>query len=249
MNDTQMLERLAARLGPRDSSEPLYRQLADAMAQAVEAGELPRGGTLPGERRLSEDLALSRVTVRKAIEELIGRGLLARRQGARTVVAQRVEKSLSRLVGFSEEIRARGMKPGMRWLDRQEGHATPTEVMALSLDARDEVIRLRRLRLADDDPIAIEHAVIPRSLLPSAEFEGESLYAALEARGVRPHLGTQRIRAGIMSEAEAKLLNSRAGGPLLIVERRCRLADGRGVEFTETRYNGEMYDFVTELQS
>ena len=96
-------------------------------------------------------------------------------------------------------------------------------------------------------PLAIERAAIPQSVLPSSDLVGDSLYALLTELGVAPIRGVQRIRAGIMAMSEAELLESSPGAPLLIVERRCFLEDGRPVEFTETRYNGERYDFLTEL--
>lgn len=228
---------------------PLYLELAEALAEAVNRDLLRRGSALPGERGLSRALGLSRVTVRRAIEELVGRGLLVRRQGARTTVGPRVEKQLATLAGFSEEIRSRGMEPGVRWLSRVVVRPSPAEVMALALAPGDPVVRLERLRLADGSPIAIERATLPQAILPAAEFAGDSLYTALDRLEARPRHGTQRIRAGVMSEREARLLEAAPGTALLIVERRCFLSDGRTVEFTETRYNGDVYDFVTELSA
>lgn len=248
-HDQSVIDRLKSNLAERNRGLSRYQALSEALAHAIRDGILPRGGALPGERVLSGGLGLSRVTVRRAIEELERQGQVSRKQGARTIVTPRVEKTLSRLSGFSEDIRNRGSVPGLRWLSRDVVIPTPKEVMALGISPDQLVVRLRRVRLSDDTPIALECATIPQNMLPVALFEGDSLYAALEAQGVRPAKGTQRIRAGVMSPAEAELLDTDPGTALLIVERRCTTSDGRLVEFTETRYNGTCYDFVTELNS
>lgn len=232
-------------LGREDATQPLYRRLARALADA--AGQAGPDGTLPSERALAAGLGISRVTVRRALDDLARDGRVTRRQGARTTAALRVEKRLSALTGFSDELRGRGAVPGQRWLARQTVLPTPSEAMALQVSPADRIVRLIRVRTADGQPLALERAAVPQAILPSGDLVGDSLYAALARLGAAPVRGAQRIRAGIMSRAEAEVLGSDPGSPLLIVERRCFLADGRPVEFTETRYNGERYDFLTEL--
>jgi GntR family transcriptional regulator len=228
-------------------ARPIYRKLADGLTAALQDRLLQGHGHLPSERILSDELGISRVTLRRAMDELVSTGRLVRRRGARTEVAQRMEKALSKLTGFSEEIRARGMEPGARWLSRSTGAATEAEAGALGLSSGDAVLRLRRVRLADGAPIALERATVPVSILPSGDLVDGSLYEALRRIGAPPVRGLQRIRAGKMTKGDAQLLDSSPGAPLLIVERRCFLEDGRAVEFTETRYNGDSYEFLTEL--
>lgn len=230
-----------------DDARPLYRKLRDALADATRLGVAGPSRSLPSERWLATRLGVSRVTLRRAMDELAVDGLLSRRQGARTVVARRVEKMLSALTGFSDELRARGMEPGQRWISRRTVSPSPSEALALGLAASDSIVRLVRVRLADGQPIAIERAAVPQSILPAGDLVKESLYEALGRLGSPPVRGVQRIRAGLMTRVDAELLQSDPGGPLLIVERRCFLAGGQPVEFTETRYNGESYDFLTEL--
>jgi GntR family transcriptional regulator len=183
------------------------------------------------------------------MDDLVEAGLLVRRQGARTSVVRRLEKTLSKLTGFSDELRARGIEPGQRWLSRAVVTPSAAEAMALGLGPADRVVRLARVRLADGQPIAVERAAVPADFLPSADLVDHSLYAALSVRGAAPVRGMQRIRAGVMNRTDADLLNSTLGAPILIIERRCFVADGRVVEFTETRYNGESYEFLTELKA
>lgn len=230
-------------------SRPLYLQIADALSEAIKSEMLGDHRVLPSERSLASSLGVSRVTVRRAFDDLSASGLLTRKQGARSAVTTRVEKTLSLLTGFSEELRARGATPGQKWLLKEVTLPTPNEAMALGVSPHDKVVRLVRIRLADNVPIAFEKAVIPQELLGSPDLVKDSLYEALREANNSPTRGIQRIRAGVMTVVEADALASEPGTPLLIVERRCFLSDGRAVEFTETRYHGKRYDFVSDLQS
>ncbi|MBL9050945.1 MAG: GntR family transcriptional regulator [Tabrizicola sp.] len=246
---TDLMATIRAELRRSDPEAPLYRRLGQALGSALVSVGAIGGQALPSERRLSEVLGISRVTVRRALDELARDGRLRRRQGAQTRVSERVQKALSKVTGFSEELLARGSQPGHRWVSRQTVLPTPSEALALGLSAQDQVVRLVRIRTADDQPLAIERAVIPQSILPDGNLVENSLYAVLRSLGAEPVRGAQRIRAGIMAPVEAELLQAETGAPLLIIERRCYLADGRPVEFTETRYNGALYDFLTDLGS
>ncbi|MCC7320654.1 MAG: GntR family transcriptional regulator [Rubellimicrobium sp.] len=228
---------------------PLYRKVADGIEAVMAERNLALSTHLPGERILAERLGIARATLRRALAELAGAGLLVQRHGARSTLAPRMEKALATLTGFSAELRARGLRPGTRWIARAIVTPSAEEIRALSLAPGAAVLRLERVRLADGAPIALERAVVPAAVLPSGDAVGASLYDALAAHGAAPVQGEQRIRAGVMSRAEAQLLDCRAGDPILIVERRCTGADGRPVEFTETRYRGDSYDFVTGLRA
>ena len=229
-------------------ARPIYRKLADGISAAIADEVIDAKTYLPSERVMAERLGVSRVTLRKAIDELVSEGLLVRRHGAKTTVAQRLEKTLSKLTGFSAETRARGFEPGTRWISRATVRPTSQEALALALAPGELVVRLSRVRLADDQPIAIERAAVPVAILPSGELVGDSLYEALHRLGAAPVRGVQRIRAGSLTAREAALLGSDVGAPVLIVERLCFGEDRRPVEFTETRYLGEHYEFLTELQ-
>ncbi len=247
MTQDAVVSFLKAYLVAATDARPIYSKVADGLAEAVGNKMMAAHSHLPSERILAQELAISRVTLRKAVDALVNGGLLIRRQGAKTVVAQRLEKTLSKLTGFSEETRARGLVPSARWISKSLVLPSSTEAMALALHPGEQVLRLVRVRLADGAPIAIERATLPASVLASGDLVGESLYEALRGLGAAPVRGIQRIRAGVMTKSEATLLESEVGAPLLIIERRCFLEDGQAVEFTETRYNGESYEFMTEL--
>jgi len=239
-------ERLRSSLSARDP-QPLYVRLRNEIARAIEERTIRPGARLPSERTLAAALDISRVTLRKALDALCDDGLLLRQQGARTVVAQRLEKAVSRLTGFSEDMRARGREPGAHWIGRTVGEPSRAEALALDLPEGARVVRLVRVRTADGGPVAIERATIPQAVLPDPGMVGDSLYAALDRVGARPVRGSQRMRAVAAPATDAKVLLCEPGTPLFCVERRCFDRHGTCVEFTETRYLGTAYDFVTDL--
>ena len=243
-----LLGKLRNDMSAADPAVPLYKQLKDAIERAIVENVLKPGGTLPGERAIADALSMSRVTVRKAIETLVEEGLVQRRHGARTEVGSRVEKSLSTLTSFSEDMTSRGMKPGCIWLSRQISRPSPAEMMALGLSGTGQVLRLKRIRTADGVPLALETSAVPTRFLSSPDLIGDSLYEAMERSGAMPQRAIQRMRSRRATVADAEHLHCEVGEPLLVMERRCFLADGQIVEFTESRYRGDVYDFVVELE-
>ncbi|WP_378942687.1 GntR family transcriptional regulator [Mesorhizobium sp. ANAO-SY3R2] len=246
MGDQAILDFLAQALAGQ-SGEPLYRRLEDAIKQSVATSRLRRGAVIPSERVLCEALGISRVTVRRAIEGLASDGLLDRRQGAKTVVSSRLEKSLSTMTSFSEDMRSRGLEPGCVWISREISRPSPAEMMALGISGSEKVARLIRLRTADAQPIALETATLPVRFVPDPQAVQASLYEYLETTGSVPVRALQRMQAKPATEEERRLLSASEDTSLLVIERRCFLADGQIVEFTRTKYRGDVYDFVIEL--
>lgn len=248
MAANSLIDMVGTTLGETSSDLPLYKQLKSAIEAAIRSNTVKAGAVLPGERVIAERLSLSRVTVRKALALLEEEGLLNRRHGFKTEVGSRVEKSLSTLTSFSEDIRARGQTPGCIWLSKHISRASPTEMMALGIAGNANVVRMRRVRTADGVPIAVEMSAVPVRFLPSPDMVDNSLYEALETRGFLPQRAIQRMRSRAASAEDAGQLHCEPGAPLLMTERRCFLADGQIVEYCETRYKGDVYDFVFELQ-
>src|SRR6185369_11495147 len=201
------------------------------------------------ERDLAEQLSVSRITVRKAIDVLVGEGLLVRRQGSGTFVCARVEKNFSKLTSFSEDMRARGRTPHSVWLKRAAGTVTPEESLTLRLSPGTPVYRFERLRFADDAPMSLEYATVLAACLPSVESVESSLYEALEKSGNRPVRALQRLRAVLLTAEQAKLLKAQERDAGLLVERVGFHLDGRAVEFSQSYYRGDIYDFVAELSA
>ena len=242
---------LAVHIGPLDAGgrAPLHVRLARGLRDAIERGLVRPEDALPAERDLATDFAVSRITVRKALDALVADGLLVRRQGAGTFVAGRVEKQFAKLSSFTEDMAARGRTVRSEWQLRAEGTVTPDESLTLGLSPGAAVYRFRRIRFADDLPMAIEHSAIPGFALPSVEDVGVSLYTALEAAGNRPVRALQRLRAVLFTAEQAKLLGVEKGSPGLFIERRGFLDDGRAIEATQSWYRGDAYDFVAELST
>ncbi len=239
-----MRELLAAR---EADATPLYLQLARNLRQHLASGAIDAGSALPSERDLSAMTSMSRVTVRKAIEQLIAEGVLVRKQGSGTFVARRIDAAGSVLSSFSDDARARGEDPGTVWISKAYGEPTEEEAAALGVAPGTRVARLGRVRLSGGEPLAIEHAVVPAQYLPRLEAIDASLYAALAAAGVRPATGTQRLRACLATPTEAGILSTRANAAVLRIERVTLTAAGEAVEFTRSVYRGDRYDFVSEL--
>lgn len=230
---------------------PLYLQLKRWIEDAVTRGDIRPGEALPSERDLAVKVGVSRVTVRKAVQQLVRAGALVQRHGSGTFVAphaHRVEQSLSQLTSFTEDMARRGMKVSAVWLERGVYMPSPEETVVLGLSSGDHVARIARLRLSDDVPMAIERAALSSRLLPDPENVDTSLYAHLEQSGNRPVRAIQRIRAANLGEEDAVLLQVDAGAASLHIERISYLASGKVVEFTRSIYRGDTYDFVAELR-
>ena len=232
-----------------DRSLPLYLQLAGHLRQLIVQGALADQDVLPGEREIAERFGVSRVTVRKALQILAEEGLLDQRQGSGNFVNRRkcVERPLSVLTSFTDDMRSRGMRPASQWLHRGISAATPEEALALGLRPGDKVSRLRRLRTTDGTPMAIELATVPCRFLADPESVTESLYEVLRGAGYPPYRALQRLCAVPLTADQANLLHVPAGAAALSVERRTFLEDDTPLELVRSQYRGDAYDFVVEL--
>src|SRR6476619_6406219 len=155
-----------ARTAPRHA--PRYRQIADPLADDILSGRLETGQRLPSERTIAQRHGLSRMTARQAVEPLVRRGLVFRRPGSGTYVAPaRVEHTLQRFAGFSEQMRAQGIEPGGRvlMLKLLTGERADAE-QALGLAEGDSCWLLRRVRFGDREPLVVEESYVPARLCP-----------------------------------------------------------------------------------
>lgn len=180
------------------SSGPRYVQLRHRLEAGIEGGILAPNSSLPPEREIAEITDLSRVTVRKAIQELVRQGRVEQRQGSGSFVREpvtRVEQSLSQLTSFTEDMQRRGLETTSKWLERGIFMPSPDEVLALGLAAGDQVSRIYRLREAGGQPMALERAALPLDILPNPTAVTTSLYELLGQSGVRPIRAIQKISA------------------------------------------------------
>jgi GntR family transcriptional regulator len=218
-------------------------QLAQKLAQAIRNDDYQPNEALPSERVLSESLSLSRVTARKAIDQLV-----VRRRGSGNYIAPRVQQPLSRLTSFSEELHRRGFTPSSRWLARGCTAAAPDEQLSLGLSPGSRVARLERLRLADNVVMAYEVSVLPEQVLPDPSQVDASLYAHLAMLGRAPVRALQHLRALNADARLAQLLEVPTGRAVLFITRVGYLDTGRAVELTHSYCRSDHYDFVAETR-
>lgn len=245
MSDALLLSRVQTAGGG-----PLYVKLKHAIEDAVRSGRLKHGDALPAERDIADDAAISRVTVRKAIDDLVQDGLLVRRRGSGTFVVRpvpRMQQPLTQLTSFTEDMRRRGMVASSRWLERGLFYPTPEETMMLGLGGTAQVARILRVRLANDLPIALERTSLPDDILSDPQIIEDSLYQALAAHGIRPVRANQRISACLLTEEETVLLGVPPGSAALSVQRIAYLDTGRVMEVSRALYRSDAYDLVAEL--
>jgi GntR family transcriptional regulator len=232
-------------------SGPLYQQLRNHINATIVSGEMKAGEPLPSEREIAEIADVSRITVRKAVQELVKEGLVVQKQGSGTTVApqpERVQQYLTRLTSFTEDMARRGKNVTSTFLEKGLFSPSPEEIMALGLKADGLVARLSRLRKADGKPLALERASLSADYLPDPESVEASLYAYLEKLGNKPSRAIQRISAINLRGEDAKHLEVEDGSAGLSIVRVSYLPTGQVVEFTKSIYRGDAYDFVAELQ-
>ena len=230
---------------------PRYKQLCRHISGLVASATLLADDQLPSERDMAEIAEVSRVTVRKAIAELVSDGLIEQRQGAGSFVrggGEKFEQSLSSLVSFTENLQARGIVSTSEVLLTGLFRPTPTEAMVLGLSAHHQVARVHRLRRGDGVPMALEHSSLPEDVLPRPDKIDVSLYELLRARGKAPTRAMQRVTAVNAPGPVANHLDLAEGAAVLQIERTAYLATGRPIEFTSGFYRSDVYDFVSELR-
>lgn len=231
-----------------EASLHLYLQLRNGLARLIRERRFSVDDALPSERVLAETLGISRVTARKAIAALVDEGLIVRCHGSGNYIAPMLEQPLTRLTGFTEELKQRGFVPRSRWIRRVIGAALTEELVALGLSPGARVARLERVRLADDTPMAYEASALPTSIVADPEAVSESLYSYLDERGCAPVRALQHFRAVNASAQQAQLLAIPLGQALLFITRVGYLDDGRAIEITHTWCRSDYYDFVAELR-
>ena len=214
--------------------------------------ELTVGDALPSERRLATELGVSRPTLRAVIDELVREGLLMRRHGSGTYVAEPKIALPLTMTSFSEDMARRGMRPGSRVVDFQCLSAGAKLGQRLQISPVAEVWVITRLRLADDETMAIEWLHAPRALLGDLrreELADHSYYELLrDRRGIVIASGVQTIEPTVTSPEEAELLGVPVHSPAFLFERTTQSDQGEVVEFVRSVYRGDRYRLVTELR-
>jgi GntR family transcriptional regulator len=229
---------------------PRYLEIEQALR--TRAAALEPHEPLPSESQLCEEFGVSRMTARAAVQRLVQDGLVYRVPGRGTfVAAPRANRTAGHILSFSDEMRRKGRAPSSRVIERRQRQATDEEERRLRVT---DVILLRRVRLADGKPVALERAVFPAARVAEAldaDLERRSLFETLVTSGLVPTSGSATLAAEAATAEDARLLRVRRGTPLLVERRLIRDQDGEPLEWTESRYVGSRYgidvDFDVEL--
>ncbi len=240
-----MLATVAERL--RNQKGPLTWRLRDALAASIQDGTLPAATVLPSERDLAQELGVSRSTLRTSLRDLAEMGLVQTRHGAGTVVTGPIPKALTRLSGFTEDIRARGLTPSSDILSCLTGPVLSDVAVRTGMPLGTPVITLTRLRRADGEALSYEVVTVPVWAV-GADWQGQgSLYDRMDARGTRPRRMLQTLQAVPVPDDIAAHLGIAPGAPVLRIAQIGYGPDGRAVEDALTIYRGDRYKYVGEL--
>jgi GntR family transcriptional regulator len=206
---------------------------------------LPPGSPLPSERLLADRYELARMTVRTEVDRLVAEGAVYRLHGRGTFVAEPRVAQAVLFSSFTEDMRARGMRPGSVVRSQEVMDATPFLATSLEIPPGAPVVLVERLRTADGTPMALERAHLPADRFPGiedADFAAGSLFEVLRARGVRLRDADQRVVAVAIGVEEAELLGVPDGQPGLLFHTLARDADGTPAYYATSLYRGDRYE-------
>jgi GntR family transcriptional regulator len=231
---------------------PLYAALEAQIATGIASGEFPVGSQLPTEDRLIQRFAVSRTTVRKAIQNLSDRGLVEIRRGTGTFVAQpRITQELTELTGFVEDMDALGHAATARLIDRMvvAADADAAEHLALAVGTR--VMRIRRVRLANGVGMSLDETYLPLEIgekIVTHNLEAEPIFTLLEQRYDIPLVEAEyKLEAVAADHDVAAALEVEAGSPIFLIERTSYSLGGQPVDYERLHYRGDLIRFRTRL--
>lgn len=237
----------------KDSPLPIYYQIKEALKEKIEGGDLEPHERLPSERDLEKNYGISRMTARRALSELESEGYVYREQGKGSFVSEpKFRQALLELSGFSEDMRNRRLHPGAKVLEKKL--MTDTDLAKkLEISSDSKIFRLQRVRLAEEQPLAIETTHLRHSVCPGIEqmdFSDRSLYDTLRQDfDISLNRAEQSVESTLANEFEAEQLQVEQGAPMLTTERTTYREKGDvPVEFARSTYRGDRYKLFVELR-
>ncbi|WP_082308403.1 GntR family transcriptional regulator [Achromobacter sp. DMS1] len=231
---------------------PLYAKVETALAAEIASGALPAGSQLPPEDRLVARFEVSRTTVRKAIENLVARGLVEIRRGKGTFVTPpKITQELTELTGFVEDMLALGRTPTARLLDKQLVPAGADAARQLALPPGSLVMRIQRVRLADGLAVSFDETYLPREVgekIASHDLDAEPIFSLLEDKYELALTEAEyRLEAVTAAPEVARALEIDAGSAVFLIERTSYTEGRRPIDYEKLHYRGDLIRFVTRL--
>jgi GntR family transcriptional regulator len=231
---------------------PLYAQVEAVLTSSIADGTLPPGSRVPSEDSLIERFAVSRTTIRKTIQNLASSGLIEIRRGKGTFVTQpKITQELTELSGFVEDMRALGRNPSARLVAKEIVPAGEAVARQLGLTAGTLVVRIQRVRLADNMPLSFDETYLPREIgekIIDNDLETEPIFSLLEEKYNMPLVEAEYRLEAISAEPEvARALDIAAGSPVFLIERTSYCAGRQPVDYEKLHYRGDQIRFVTRL--
>ncbi len=228
---------------------PVYIQIHNQIKKDIEAGVWAVGDRIPSERGLALEFNVSRMTLRQAVQTLVEEGILERQVGAGTFVARKkVQEKMTGVTSFTELMEEQGKKPSSRTVSYLVTTPSLSEMERLKLKDDEKVLRMERIRYADEVPICFEVATLPYSLVKDYERNQitTSLYRTLEESGRKIGHAQQSVSAQVASERIAEYLNIKRGSAILRLRQITELGDGTPFEYVRTQYAGDKFEFYLE---
>lgn len=241
-----MRNRDTKQLLDRNGQTPLYIQIHAKLREQIDSNDLEAGAAVPSERELAEIYGVSRMTARQALNALKNDGLVYQERGIGTFVSKRkLDVHTRNLIGFTEEMKSRGLNPSSQLLLARREPAGQETAADLGIEVGEEVFHFQRLRLADDSPMAFEDAYLPAkrfSDLDEKDLEKQSLYKVLEEHyGIEIHHAEEILEATAATKEIAYHLGVKSKSPLLIVHRVVFSDANLAVEAVSTYYRADRY--------
>jgi DNA-binding GntR family transcriptional regulator len=233
----------------RSGPIPLYFQVSQRIEKAILSGELPAGSRLENEVALSQRLGLSRPTVRRAIQEIVDKGLLVRRRGIGTQVVHGQVTRKVELTSLYDDLTNTHKVPSTHLLTLESQAADTKTAERLGVDEGSPTLHLRRVRLADDVPVAVMENWLPEEFIgiEPEDLVAHGLYQVLRSRGVTMRVARQHIGARKSTNEESVLLEIEKNSALLTMDRTAFDNSGRAVEFGQHCYRPDLYSFEVTL--
>ncbi len=231
---------------------PRYAQVEDLLTEAIESGAYVAGSQLPTETMLIERFKVSRTTVRKAIENLVTKGLVEIRRGTGTFVSGRkIDHTLNALTGFAEDMEAIGRKATAKLLYWAGVTADDSVAQNLQVAAGADVVRIHRVRLADGIPISYDETYLPLELgkkVVSHDLDVEPIFSLLEERYDVPLVEAEyRLEAAAANPEVSAALDLEPGAPIFLIERTSFTEGKTPVDYEKLHYRGDLVRFTTRL--